>query len=153
MAPGAGWGRSAGRRRLRLGLGLGLGLGLQLGPCTCDSAAATLVLRCPARCPHGPVPAAARPPRRLLWHQLCGWLLHLLRLDRGLPTAGDCGNGGSRRYPEGRGEGGSGVGRSCQLLRPAAGAALSPGRECCLPRRGQWQRRPGFLGISRASGT
>lgn len=44
-APGAGWGRSAGRQRLWLGLGLGLGLGLQLGPCTCDSAA--LLLRCP----------------------------------------------------------------------------------------------------------
>lgn len=44
-APGAGWGRSAGRQRLWLGLGLGLGLGLQLGPCTCDTAA--LLLRCP----------------------------------------------------------------------------------------------------------
>lgn len=50
-APGAGWGRSAGRQwlwlwlRLGLGLGLGLGLALQLGPCTCDSVA--LLLRCP----------------------------------------------------------------------------------------------------------
>lgn len=44
-APGAGWGRSAGRQQLWLGLGLGLGLGLQLGPCTCESVA--LLLRCP----------------------------------------------------------------------------------------------------------
>lgn len=44
-APGAGWGRSAGRQQLWLGLGLGLGLGLQLGPCTCESV--TLLLRCP----------------------------------------------------------------------------------------------------------
>lgn len=46
-------------------------------------------------------------PESRLRLQLGGRLLHLLRLDGGLPTAGDCGYGGSRRCPGAVGPGDS----------------------------------------------
>lgn len=136
-----GWGRSAGRRRLKLGLGLGLGLGLQLGPCTCDSAAA-LVLRCRACCPMAP--SRLKLGLRAAYSgisSVAGFSIFFVWTVV-YRQPGTAAMGGLAGILGGAGRAGMGLGWSCQLLRTAAGAALSPGRERCLPRRGHWQRRP-----------
>lgn len=86
----------------------------------------------PAPRPHGPVPPAARPPRRLLRPQLGGRLLRLPRLDGGLQTAGDRGHGGARRYHGARGCGeapSAAAGGSSRAALPAgAGGVFAPSR-------------------------
>lgn len=126
-------GRAGGGAPGASGSGSSWGWGSSSGPAPasrwrCVSAAPPL--------PHGPVPATARPPRRLLWHLLGVRLPYLLHLDGGLPAAGHCGNGGSRRYPAGRpGRLGRGAaeGRRSQPLRAAAGAVLPGGGSVVYP--------------------
>lgn len=138
-APGAGWGRSAGRQRLWLGLGLGLGLGLQLGPCTCDSAA--LLLRCPM------APSRLQLGLRAAYSgfsSVAGFSIFFVwtvvyRQPGTAAMGGLAGMGGARGDRGG--------------LRAASGVALPRGLERCLLQRDQRQRRPGFLGSARASGT
>lgn len=109
---------------------------------------AALALPAPRPQPYGPVPPAARPPRRLLRPQLRGRLLHLPRLDRGVQTAGDGGHGGARRYAGGwHGVGGRGVPATGARRREALSAAPGGSSRAALPRapgRGRLfiQKRP-----------
>lgn len=124
------------------------------GPAPVTVAALALLARRPR--PHGPVPPAARPPRRLRRPQLCGRLLHLPRLDRGVQAAGDRGHGGARRYPGTRGGGrGGGLGVPaeggavcCSRRLPAGGASpgAGAGAGSCLPKTAGGQLGPGACG-------
>lgn len=122
LAPGAGWGRSAGRQRLWLGLGLGLGLGLQLGPCTCDSAA--LLLRCPM------APSRLQLGLRAAYSgfsSVAGFSIFFVWTVV-YRQPGTAAMGGLAGIPGGRGVIGAGCARRLRWRCPGVGALFTPER-------------------------